>query len=501
VKSALQIVFLASLLAWQSAALAQENSPAAAAAQTSEQKKVDDPSELSKFKETCGSFQIKQAGGCAEVLFTGQPLHIAVGSLSPQNGFGSGLAVAFPIKPTETWRPSWNADAVATPNGSWRAGVYFKFVHTPQFKTTVRYGRPKIKSNLTELPEHTVVNVYAQAISLEKVTFFGLGPLSTLTGRSYFGMREVIPGVNVVKPLNVKWNISLLGEMNGRFVDIRPSTGNSSPSIETLYTETTAPGLLTQPGFLQLGEGIRMRPIFWSDLVHLNYAASYQQFIAASNSRYSFQRFTLDLSHEFALYKSTTRFYLPRDANGPDECSIDRVREFPACSLAKSRQVSNCEAENPNDKSKCKAISRDLQGSIGFRFLFTNSFTQGQNTVPFYFQPTIGGGDINGNPTLSSYQDYRFRAPNILVLRENFEHSIWGPLGFALGADEGKVALQTSDFGSSPWIHSFSAGLTLRAGGFPQVFLLFSWGGNEGTHTIANMNNSLLGGSTRPSLF
>ncbi len=34
-----------------------------------------------------------------------------------------------------------------------------------------------------------------------------------------------------------------------------------------------------------------------------------------------------------------------------------------------------------------------------------------------------------------------------------------------------------------------------------QMFLLFSWGGKEGTHTIANMNTSLLGGSTRPSLF
>jgi hypothetical protein len=121
--------------------------------------------------------------------------------------------------------------------------------------------------------------------------------------------------------------------------------------------------------------------------------------------------------------------------------------------------------------------------------------------VPFYFQPTLGGGDINGNATLASYQDYRFRAPNVLLVRENFEHSIWGPLGFALAADEGKVALQRGDFGSNPWLHSFSAGLTLRAGGFPQVYLLFSWGGNEGTHLIANMNSSLLGGSTRPSLY
>lgn len=54
---------------------------------------------------------------------------------------------------------------------------------------------------------------------------------------------------------------------------------------------------------------------------------------------------------------------------------------------------------------------------------------------------------------------------------------------------------------SSPWVHSFSTGLTLCAGGFPQVYLLFSSGGNEGTHTIASMNNTLLGGSARPSLY
>jgi hypothetical protein len=143
-----------------------------------------------------------------------------------------------------------------------------------------------------------------------------------------------------------------------------------------------------------------------------------------------------------------------------------------------------------------------LEGNIGLRFLTALSMTPGGNVVPFYFQPTLGGADINGNPSLSSYEDYRFRAPNIMLLRESFEHSIWNlPLGVAFIADQGKVALTRGDFGSSPWVHSFSAGLTLRAGGFPQVFLLFSWGGNEGTHTIVNVNTSLLGGAARPSLY
>lgn len=490
-----QVLFSLCLIFLASAAFAQEN-PAPAKTTT-----IDDPSELAKFKESCGSFAIKNAGGCAELLFTGHPVHIAVGSLAPQNGFGAGLAFVGFIKPTESWRPSWNADAVGTPNGSWRAGVYFKFVHTPNFTTIVHHGKPTIKSNLTELPEHTVVNLYAQAISLNKLTFFGLGPATTESGRSYFGMREIIVGSNVVKPIFPKLNVSLLGEINGRFVDIRSSNGNSSPSIGVLYTEATAPGLSSQPGFLQLGEGVRMRPVFWSDFVHLNYLASYQQFFAPGNSQFSFQRFTVDLAHDFALYKTTTRFYLPRDANGPDECSIDRVGAVPQCSLNKNQQVANCERTKGKDSGECRAISRDLQGSVGIRFFFSTSITQDQHRVPFYFQPTLGGGDINGTPFLSSFQDYRFRAPNVLVVRESFEHTIWGPLGFALGADEGKVALQRGDFDSNPWLHSFSAGLTLRAGGFPQVFLLFSWGGGEGTHLIANMNTSLLGGSARPSLY
>lgn len=462
---------------------------------------VDNPSEWSKFQTSCLSFNLKEAGGCAELLFTGKPLHIAVGSLAPQNGFGAGLAYVGFLQPSENWRPSWNADAVATPNGSWRAGIYFKFVHTPPGDITVQFGKPKIKSNLTELPEHTAFNVYAQAISLNTVSFFGEGPFTTLSGRSSFGMREVIPGANVVRPFSSHWNVSLLGEVNGRFVDIRASHGNNSPSISSIYNPTTAPGLSSQPGFLQLGEGIRMRPIFRDDFVHLNYTASYQEFFAPGNSHYQFQRFTLDLAHDFALYRSTTRFYLAREANGPDECTLSTDLGFPGCKLSKLKQMQDCTDQHGNNSAPCKAISRDLQGSIGFRFLLSTSFTQGQNVVPFYFQPTLGGGDLNSNVSLSSFQDYRFRAPNVMLLRESFEHSIWGPLGFALSADEGKVALHEGDLGSTPWWHSFATGLTLRAGGFPQVFLLFAWGGGEGTHTIANVNTSLLGGSARPSLF
>ena len=68
----------------------------------------------------------------------------------------------------------------------------------------------------------------------------------------------------MVKSVYEPLKISLYGEINGRFVDLRGSGGQPSPSIEQLYTETTAPGLTWQPGTLQFGEGLRMTPVRWN---------------------------------------------------------------------------------------------------------------------------------------------------------------------------------------------------------------------------------------------
>ena len=436
--------------------------------------------EGASLKADCSSF--KSILSCAEVLFTDHPVHIAVGSIAPQNGFGAGVAFLTHYTPNDSWRLSWNTDAVASMNGSWRAGVYMKAIFTGPKKVVVTTGRPAQpqESTPTEF-ERPVFNLYAQAISLNKLGFFGLGPSTPVTGRSFFGMREEIVGTNVNWPMNLSWpilkwlNPSLHGEANGRFVAIRASNGQPSPSIEQLYTEATAPGLTSQPGFAQFGEGLRLQPTY-GDHVRLNYFVVFQQYVAPGDSVFSFRRFTADLSHEFPIYRKT-RTQQPRYHNGPDDCSKD-----------------------VNDHG-CPAITLDREGTFGVRLLISESMAPSGHVVPFYFQPTLGGSDIMGNSSLGSYQDYRFRAPNVLLLRASFEHSIYGPMGFSCILDEGKVALTRGDINFTHLSHSYSAGLTLRAGGFPQVYVLFSWGGKEGEHTIAQMNTSLLGGAARPALF
>ena len=444
-----------------------------------------------RVSDACKDFSFKVIPGCGYELFTDHPLHIAAGSLPPQNGFGLGAAFTAD-KNTENWRLTWDVDAVGSPNGSWRAGGYMKLIHTPnepvkvdlptvsQPGQTAQPKKPAKKSPINLVHPYTVFNLYAQSISLNKLNFFGLGNDSALTDASVFGMTQTILGTSVVKPVYewaaiAKLNLALLGEVNGRFVNIKGENGDSVPSIEALYTNATAPGLNSQPGFIQLGEGFRIRPVF-GDRLQLNYLANFQQFFAPSSSMNSFLRWTADLNHTFYLYGYTKAAVKNTDANGPDECA-------------------------PNG-AKCPPLPHtlNLNGSIGARLLVSESINSATSAVPFYFQQTLGGSDIDGAMTLGSYQDYRFRAPNLLLLQESFEHSIWGPFGLKLMADEGRVALTRGDLGFDHLRHSFAAGFTLRAGGFPMVYLMFAWGGPEGHHNIFNLNPSLLGGSARPLL-
>jgi len=450
-----------------------------------------------RVSEACDEFSFKLVTGCAYELFTDHPLHIAAGSMPPQNGFGLGGAFVAD-KNTKNWRLTWDVDAVGSTNASWRAGGYMKLIHTPKEEIhvitpvipqpgeTAAPPKPAKKPRINLVHPYTVFDLYAQAISLNKINFFGLGNDSTQEGESVFGMTQTIVGGSVIKPV-FEWaairklNLALLGEVNGRFVDIRGEYGQSFPSIGALYTNATAPGLSSQPGFVQLGEGVRIKPVF-ADLLQLNYLASFQQFFAPSNSQYSFRRWTTDLNHTFYLYGYTESAPVNTDPNGPDHCAPTSEK---------------CPPIMPPPGSR----SHNLNGSINLRLLVSESIASGTSTVPFYFQQTLGGSDIDGAPSLSGYQDYRFRAPNVLLLQEGFEHSIWGPFGFRFMTDQGRVALTRGDLGFSHMKHTFATGLTLRAGGFPMVFVMFAWSGNEGNHTIFNMNSALLGGSARPSLY
>jgi hypothetical protein len=249
-------------------------------------------------------------------------------------------------------------------------------------------------------------------------------------------------------------------------------------SIEVSYSDLAAPGLARQDPFVEFKEGVRFRPSLSTGRLQFDYLLQAQQFVTSRDSGLSFRRTTIDLMHRIPIYGRSVSTGLSADFNGPNECAV------------------------ASDSLECPPLSRsrDRSGTIGFRALITTSSTSAGNRVPFFFQPTLGGSDLNGERLLAAYDDYRFRGPQRLAFQESLEHSLWGPIGLFVLAEQGRTARERSELGFRGLSHSTAVGLTIRAGGMPLVNLSFAFG-SEGHHIIGSMDTSLLGGGARPSLY
>jgi hypothetical protein len=299
-------------------------------------------------------------------------------------------------------------------------------------------------------PTTWVFTAYAQTESLNKLSFYGIGPNTPRSALTHYGERQTIAGGTATLPLLNRQKLSFFAEANARVVNLRPDRNDGAPSIEQVYTPATLPGFGFQTAsFGQLAEGLRFTPS-WKDRFALNYIATMQEYVSPGTGS-SFNRLVVDLGHEYSIYghsKPTPAF------NGPNSCNPDRTDACPK-----------------------PAMAQNLEGSINFRFLLNESYLPSGNAVPFYFQPTIGGSDINGNNILPSYADYRFRGPNLMLFRESFEHSLGKlPAGFIFMADQGAVSSTHGGLSVGNLVYSYAAGLTLRAGGFPVLSFMFAWG-------------------------
>ena len=150
--------------------------------------------------------------------------------------------------------------------------------------------------------------------------------------------------------------------------DQRSVSGYSKRTIRRRLTPS-AQGLAAHRSRSSRKASASSRPLF-GDRLRLNYLLDFQQFAASSESHASFHRWSLDLKHEFPLYRTVSSTG-PKDTNGPNEC-------FQSVGSTTCPPVS---------------YSRNREGSVGFRLLTTRSTASDGNSVPFYFQPTLGGSD------------------------------------------------------------------------------------------------------------
>ncbi len=437
--------------------------------------------EKERLAAACSSFSVGGLGSCAYTLVTDYPFKLSLGSLAPGNGFAFGLAFSERYTPNESWRLTWNGDIVGTPSGSWRGGGSMKIVHTPATSGVI-VAQPGTTPGRIRPREFTVIDVFAQKISLEAIDFYGIGASSREGDRAVYGEGQTTVGGMVTYPLG-RYSVlaplrpSVVGGMTGRFVTVRASTSADAPPLEALYTDATAPGLAAQKPFIQFTEALRLAPSVANGWLQLNYTLAAHQFRTDDETRSSFNRWTIDLRHEIPLYRGVTSTGA-RDFNGPNDCA------------------------QALGSATCPPVqrSRNRGGSVLLRLFVSSSSASEGHRVPFYLQPTLGGSDLNGERLLSSFADYRFRAPHVIALQETLEHSIWGPIGVFLQAEQGKAVDARADLDFGALVSNATVGFTVRAGGFPMLNLSFSWG-REGHHIIGVMNTSLLGGSSRPPLF
>lgn len=86
------------------------------------------------------------------------------------------------------------------------------------------------------------------------------------------------------------------------------------------------------------------------------------------------------------------------------------------------------------------------------------SDTDAGQEVPFYYQPTLGGGE-----RLRGFREFRFRDRNSVLLSAEYRWQAWWALDMALFVDAGKVAFERSDLDLSGLEASYGVGFRFHS--------------------------------------
>ena len=213
--------------------------------------------------------------------------------------------------------------------------------------------------------------------------FFGTGPASARDDQTSYAIRSDLFGARAgVRPLPM-----VLAGGGVEYLSPRLGPGKDSrvPSIEQLFTPSTAPGLgesidyLRSMAFLEIDyrEPKNARKGGW-------YRLDFSRFDDRTTGRHTVNRVDADL------------------------------RQF--VGFLAGRRV------------------------VAARLFASTSDTGGDHVMPFYLMPTLGGND-----TLRGFREYRFRGPHAILGQAEYRWEIWSGLDAALFYDAGKVADRRAD--------------------------------------------------------
>jgi hypothetical protein len=393
---------------------------------------------------------IEQIGKCGAFLFTGEPVHLTIPeSVVPGGGAALGAAYVHPIDITDWAGSNFLLQGGSSIREFWFGDAVLTFSHK-------RWGG-RLKPG-----DRFQVQVYSHARGLPQMPYYGIGPNTLRPDIAYFRERDISAGVSVVNPLS-SWL-----DADGTVEYLNPEVSGvhgAIRSIDTYYSDATAPGLSRQPSFAH--------------------------YVAAATPKHQWRR--TKLSSEIAFHE-----YQDLDGEGYS------FRKFRTDFLQTIYPESKRELTGGGKGQSREQPRYDSVLYIAGRF--SAAWTSAGNAVPFYLQETLGGSDIDNVPTLRGYQDYRFRGPDLFSLQAQYERrllpapppgsqrpktlrSIAGALGIMAFYDAGEVASKAGDLNFSNIRHSYGFGMTFWSGEKVWFRVYIGLGSGEGTHTFVGVTN------------
>jgi hypothetical protein len=250
--------------------------------------------------------------------------------------------------------------------------------------------------------------------------YFGPGSSSLKSNRtSYDFDSNQIRAVGLFRP--VPW-LRVGSEIGYTTPDIGAGSDSQFPSIEEVFTEPEAPGLLQQPGYLHT--------TFFADVDYRDQrqrprsGGFYHVALGVWNDR------TLQ-QYDFKRFDANVNQYVPLDAG--------------------KKHV--------------------LLGRVGLSYVNNDSGSR----VPFYFLPYVGGVD-----TVRSFHEFRFRDENALWMTAEYAYTMMKWVSVAAFVDGGKVARDWQDVRPADLKPGYGFGVRVHSNKQTFARIDLGTGGGEG---------------------
>jgi hypothetical protein len=444
-----------------------------------------------RVEDSCHAFfdNPHQALDCVEAVFTQTDIpyhlpHLTMSSIPPANGFPIGIVwekrthdISSPFFEASEESGGNQANApiaykslrdfkaafVISTNTSWYATGAFSWLPPLHYRddTKTAHGTRKSCHRLGPMCTEQVfgINLSATHRTLQTLYFYGLGPSSPNTQYAY-RQTETYGGVDARMPIT-DW-LTIEGQL-----------GNTQPSVQfntaslasNAITEGTAPGFLSQPDFMHYVVGVDTHtqaisepvtndpavtppgvpppPLMKHKLVFVFENGVLQHWYGdQSTGHYSFRRFEFDGNETIRLHSVIRRFVAPDQMTKP----LSILKHF-------------CNSR----KTGLKVDDECDFGELSIRPRLVSSIsTEASGAVPFYFQPTLGGSDIESRLTLRGFNDYRFRAPDAAMIGVEYGVPIFNPIGALVFYDAGTVGNSVSDLSFAHARQDGGYGISLR---------------------------------------